>query len=233
MPDDVAHYPRYRFPPAIISHAVWLYYRFTLSFRDVEDLLAQRGITVSYESIRHWCETFGAGLRATAPASGGASRRHVASGRTLRDDPRPASVPLAGRRPRWRGHRHPAPAPPGSPRRRAVLSQVAQAERPCAAPPRHRSPRELPRRAPGHHAVRRPRHHAATPTTGPKSPTSRRASASATCGASNRWHRPSGSSRSTTSFATCSPLDDIGFAPAISDFCARARSSTWNAVAAA
>jgi len=59
MPDDVAHYPRYRFPPAIISHAVWLYYRFTLSFRDVEDLLAQRGITVSYESIRHWCETFG------------------------------------------------------------------------------------------------------------------------------------------------------------------------------
>jgi putative transposase len=60
MPDDVAHYSRYRFPPAIISHAVWLYYRFTLSFRDVEDLLAQRGITVSYESIRHWCETFGA-----------------------------------------------------------------------------------------------------------------------------------------------------------------------------
>ena len=59
MPDDVARYPRYRFPPAIISHAVWLCYRFTLSFRDVEDLLAQRGITVSYESIRHWCDTFG------------------------------------------------------------------------------------------------------------------------------------------------------------------------------
>jgi putative transposase len=60
MPDDVAHDPRYRFPPAIISHAIWLYYRFTLSFRDVEDLLAQRAITVSYESIRHWCEAFGA-----------------------------------------------------------------------------------------------------------------------------------------------------------------------------
>ena len=59
MPNDVVRYPRYRFPPAIISHAVWLYYRFTLSFRDVEDLLAHRGITVSYESIRHWCETFG------------------------------------------------------------------------------------------------------------------------------------------------------------------------------
>ena len=60
MPDDIAHYPPYRFPPAIISHAVWLYYRFTLSFRDVEDLLAQCAITVSYESIRHWCEAFGA-----------------------------------------------------------------------------------------------------------------------------------------------------------------------------
>jgi putative transposase len=59
MLNDVVRYPRYRFPSAIISHAVWLYYRFTLSFRDVEDLLAHRDITVSYESIRHWCETFG------------------------------------------------------------------------------------------------------------------------------------------------------------------------------
>ena len=59
MPDSVVRYPRYRFPPTIISQAVWLYYRFTVSFRDVEDLLAQRGITVSYETVRHWCETFG------------------------------------------------------------------------------------------------------------------------------------------------------------------------------
>ena len=43
----------------IISHAVWLYHRFGVSFRDVEDLLAQRGITVSYEAIRLWCLTFG------------------------------------------------------------------------------------------------------------------------------------------------------------------------------
>jgi transposase-like protein len=56
---EIVRYPRYRFPPAIISHAVWLYYRFALSYRDVQDLLAQRGITVSYESIRQWCETFG------------------------------------------------------------------------------------------------------------------------------------------------------------------------------
>ena len=54
-----ASYHGYRFPPEIISHAVWLYHRFCLSFRDAEDLLAQRGITVSYETIRHWCQTFG------------------------------------------------------------------------------------------------------------------------------------------------------------------------------
>ena len=52
-------YHGYRFPSEIISHAVWLYYRFALSFRDVEDLLAQRGITVTYETIRQWCLTFG------------------------------------------------------------------------------------------------------------------------------------------------------------------------------
>jgi transposase-like protein len=52
-------YRGYRFPPEIISHAVWLYHRFCLSFRDTEDLLAQRGIVVSYETIRQWCRTFG------------------------------------------------------------------------------------------------------------------------------------------------------------------------------
>ena len=52
-------YHGYRFPPDIIAHAVWLYFRFSLSFRDVEDLLAQRGITVTYETIRRWCRAFG------------------------------------------------------------------------------------------------------------------------------------------------------------------------------
>ena len=52
-------YRGYRFPPEIISYAVWLYHRFSLSFRDVEDLLAERGITVTYETIRQWCLTFG------------------------------------------------------------------------------------------------------------------------------------------------------------------------------
>ncbi len=52
-------YKRHRFPPEIIQHAVWLYFRFTLSFRDVEDLLAERGLDVSYESIRYWVLKFG------------------------------------------------------------------------------------------------------------------------------------------------------------------------------
>ncbi len=52
-------YYGHRFPQEIISHAVWHYYRFCLSFRDVEDLLAKRGIIVSYETIRQWCLKFG------------------------------------------------------------------------------------------------------------------------------------------------------------------------------
>jgi len=52
-------YSGYRFPPEIIHRAIWLYLRFTLSLRDVEDLLAERGITVSYESIRRWANHFG------------------------------------------------------------------------------------------------------------------------------------------------------------------------------
>ena len=52
-------YKRHRFPPAIIQYAVWLYYKFNLSHRDVEDLLAERGISVSYEAIRLWCNKFG------------------------------------------------------------------------------------------------------------------------------------------------------------------------------
>ena len=55
-------YYGHRFPPEVISYAVWLYRRFTLSFRDIEDLLAERGIIVSYESIRQWCQKFGPGF---------------------------------------------------------------------------------------------------------------------------------------------------------------------------
>jgi putative transposase len=52
-------YRGYRFPPEIISSAVWLYHRFSLSFRAVEGLLAKRGVIVSYEAVRLWCQRFG------------------------------------------------------------------------------------------------------------------------------------------------------------------------------
>ena len=52
-------YKRYRVPAEIIQYAVWLYYRFNLSHRNIEDLLAKRGIIVSYESIRLWSNKFG------------------------------------------------------------------------------------------------------------------------------------------------------------------------------
>ena len=52
-------YKRHRFPPEIIQHVVWLYHRFNLSSRDIEDLMAERGIRISYETIRLWCIKFG------------------------------------------------------------------------------------------------------------------------------------------------------------------------------
>ena len=59
MKRSTALYKGHRFPAEIIQYAVWLYHRFSLSHRDIEDLLAERGITVTYESIRLWCIKFG------------------------------------------------------------------------------------------------------------------------------------------------------------------------------
>src|SRR5215467_14104769 len=76
-------YRRHRFPPVVIQHAVWLYLRFTLSYRDVEELLAERGLDLSYESVRSWVLKFGAGNRsapATVPSS---TERSLASRRMV------------------------------------------------------------------------------------------------------------------------------------------------------
>jgi len=56
-------YRRHRFPPEIIQHAIWLYLRFTLSYRDVEELLAERGLDMSYETVRRWVLKFGPATR--------------------------------------------------------------------------------------------------------------------------------------------------------------------------
>jgi transposase-like protein len=73
MPDRLGHYHRHRFPAAVIAHAVWPYHRAALSLRDVEELRYERGIQVTYETIRTWVAKFGAGYatqlckRATQP----------------------------------------------------------------------------------------------------------------------------------------------------------------------
>jgi putative transposase len=65
VPDSA--YRGHRFPKEIISHCIWLYFRFSVSFRDVEELMAARGVLLSYETVRRWCDKFGrsyaAGLR--------------------------------------------------------------------------------------------------------------------------------------------------------------------------
>ena len=71
---DRSPYRGYRFPPEIIAHAVWLYFHFHLSFRDVQDMLAERGIIVSHEAIRLWCTKFGATFAA------GLRPRHARAG---------------------------------------------------------------------------------------------------------------------------------------------------------
>ena len=58
-PSCAPSYKRHRFPPEIIAHAVWLYFRFALSYRDVEELLAERGVIVTYETVRQWSRKFG------------------------------------------------------------------------------------------------------------------------------------------------------------------------------
>ncbi|OYR22383.1 IS6 family transposase, partial [Brucella grignonensis] len=59
MIQSTTSYKRHRFPPSVIAHAVWLYFRFPLSLRLVEEMLLERGIVVTYETIRCWAKKFG------------------------------------------------------------------------------------------------------------------------------------------------------------------------------
>jgi putative transposase len=67
-------YRRHRFPSEVISHCVWLYFRFSISYGDVEEMMAVRGLTLTYETIRHWClkfgQTYANGLRRSRPRPG-------------------------------------------------------------------------------------------------------------------------------------------------------------------
>jgi putative transposase len=119
-------YRRHRILPEIIHHAIWLYLRFTLSYRDVEELLAQRGVEISYETVRRWVLKFGPviprWLRRPAPSA----KQSLAFGRDGSADRRQADVSLACRRSRGRGARHSGPAPGPQPGGPAADAQAAQ-----------------------------------------------------------------------------------------------------------
>src|SRR2546423_12076851 len=91
-------YRRHRFPPVVIQHAVWVYLRFTLSYRDVEDLLAERGLEVSYETVRRWVLKFGPIDRPTAAPAAPSAKRPIALGRDGAADRQQAEASLSRRR---------------------------------------------------------------------------------------------------------------------------------------
>jgi putative transposase len=73
-------YKRHRFPREVIAHAVWLYVRFNLNLREVEEMLLERGIDVSYETIRRWTAKFGPLIARHLRRPGRSARRYLASG---------------------------------------------------------------------------------------------------------------------------------------------------------
>jgi hypothetical protein len=180
MDSTTASYRGHRFPSEIISHAVWVYYRFCLSFRDVEDLLAERGITVSYETIRQWCRKFGTRYARRL------KRREGRLGDTWYLDE--LFVTIQGQRQYlWR-----AVDQDGD-----VIDILVQ-------------PRRDRRAAHGGTScLRCAMTRAGMRTTGPKSRISRRDSESDRCAGSSRLSRPSDFSRFTGSSRTCSALDGI------------------------
>ena len=97
MKHSATQYKRHRFPPEIIQYAVWLYYRFNLSHRDIEDLLARRGILVTHESIRFWGNKFGLCSAITRSRPRGRRQILVMQATVRRSDAHPRDSPI-----RWR-----------------------------------------------------------------------------------------------------------------------------------
>jgi putative transposase len=93
----VPSYKGFRYPVEVISHCVWLYHRFPLSFREVEEMMMERGVVVSHETLRQWCQKFGQtyanGLRRRRPRPRGS----VAPRRGVHHDQREDSLIVAGR----------------------------------------------------------------------------------------------------------------------------------------
>jgi len=143
-PADPERYKNHRFPGEIISHGVWLYYRFPLSYRDVQELLLERGIDVTHEAIRQWCPKFGQDY------ANQLKRRRAQPGDKWHLDE--VFLAIHGQRHYlWRGRsgrscpRHPGAEPPQQASGEEVLSQVAQGVTVRATGDHHRSAQELRR----------------------------------------------------------------------------------------
>src|SRR5215475_5746246 len=96
VPATSEGYKNHRFPGEILSHGVWLYYRFSLSSRDVEEMMLVRGIVVTHEAIRQWCLKFWPGVRESAQTAEASSQRYMAPGCSVFDHPGAVSLSLVG-----------------------------------------------------------------------------------------------------------------------------------------
>ena len=182
MSIDAPSYRGYRFPPEIISHAVWLYHRFRVSFRDVENMLAERGVTVSYEAIRLWCIKFGPEYARRL------KRRQGRLGDAWHLDEvfvtiqGQATTSVACRRSRRRRHRHPRAAasrPPGS---QALFSQAVEGVKvACLGRLVTDKLRSYSGCSPRGHAISNPLAPSSTRIIAPRSRTSRRGNVSGKC----------------------------------------------------
>src|SRR4029077_12124819 len=140
-------YKGHRYPVEIINHCVWLYFRFPLSFGEVEELMLERGVAVSDETIRRWCAKFG-----QAYASGLRRRRPRPGDKWHCDE---VFIRINGTQHYlWRGRparqraRHSGPGPPKCGGRQTILPHAAQKPGVRAAGDRHRQTRQLPGRPP-------------------------------------------------------------------------------------
>ena len=143
MRTSLSIYHRHRVPVEIISHCVWLYFRFPLSFRDVEEMLAMRGVSLSYETVREWClkfgQTYANGLRHKAHRPG--DRWHLDE--VFPKDQRTTPLPLACGRSGWRGAGYFGSEAKGQEGSKEILSQVFKGFAVCPARDRHRQAEEL------------------------------------------------------------------------------------------
>lgn len=157
MTPDLGTHPGCRFPAAIIGHAVWLHHLFSLSRRDAELILAERGVTVTHESIRRWVLKFGTGSQASSAIDGRSQARPGTWTRCSRGSEASSTlsggrVSLAGGRPARRVARHPRPGPQERECRQAVPQAPAGRAAVQAEAPRHRWAAQLRRGASRGHA---------------------------------------------------------------------------------